>query len=341
MDYTQWTKQTKESWLNSVMKRNKDLSQEILELKIEPEIIAKSFAFPTDITNEGVSLKPGDGRSPWKAGIDLSAYKGVLLKSALDLALQNGIEYIHIPLDDRTDTNFLADLLNGVYLNMIDSKWHVPNQEVLDLTTLYFNQNFNAAKFYLVNDDSTTNFNQTSFRSYFYKLGPYNSKTWSSTLAKMIRELQPDESGLSNILIEVNLSNDLLLNISSIRALKLVLQKIWSVYNIHSHIMIEARPDQNVLTTDIHSNIYKMTSIALSASISSVDYICLYPADEGKSAQSLDWLKTSIHSLHILKQESNLSEIYDPLAGSYYVEDLTEQICQNLWNHLKEISNHD
>ena len=40
---------------------------------------------------------------------------------------------------------------------------------------------------------------------------------------------------------------------------------------------------------------------------------------------------------HLLQLESKLGLVTDPAAGSYYIEKLTQTLCQNAWEQLKDI----
>jgi methylmalonyl-CoA mutase len=38
-----------------------------------------------------------------------------------------------------------------------------------------------------------------------------------------------------------------------------------------------------------------------------------------------------------MKMESHLDKVSDPVAGSYYFENIAETICENAWNNFLEI----
>ena len=138
------------------------------------------------------------------------------------------------------------------------------------------------------------------------------------------------------IIFEIYLDNDFLLNICSVRALKSVLNKIWSIYDLKSETYYEANIDPSILSRDVHSNIYKLAAVALSASISGIDFLVLPPGDLKTGNPDLKWLTTSLHTQHILKQEAHLATLTDPAAGAYFIEDLTEQIAGKLWLALQK-----
>jgi methylmalonyl-CoA mutase N-terminal domain/subunit len=56
----------------------------------------------------------------------------------------------------------------------------------------------------------------------------------------------------------------------------------------------------------------------------------MLPSDFLKDNPSQDWVRTAIHTMHILKQEAHLDLVRDPLEGSYYVEDLSSKILDHL-----------
>ncbi len=338
MDYTFWDKQTKNSWLSRILKKNTEFSESDLVRLIQSGIKAQSFAFPTDVIGEGNVLKPNDLLLPWKVGIDLTSYTNAELKTALDLSLLNGAEYLSFQLDTETNLTTLHDLFDDVYLDMVVSRWQFLSPVQANLAEQYIRSRFTTIDLFFIENHPAFSIESSVNHSMIYKFPLYETSSWVNILIELICNLKSENPKL---LFEIKLGHDFLLNISSLRALKLVLAKIWKIYNLRSNYYIEVRADESIVTEDVYSNIYKMTTIALSASVAGVDYISLTASDGGKTIATGQWLKTALHSLHILKQEAQLSKIHDPLAGSYYIENLTEQICQQVWLQIQQRLIHD
>jgi hypothetical protein len=327
-----WQKQTKDSWLNQVIKDNPKIDPSAYLRNIDEGIMAKSFAFVTDIKQEGLIRKETGIDYSCKVGIGLRQNEFHSLKMALDLALENGVEYIHFILPETFTSNAFEQLIENVFLDMLVTRWTIPSDAInMDCIGLIKNR-FPQAPSFFTKPTQLSGLNHTLV----LRLPAFNLKSWIAQIIKLLRHFQNNQVNSSALIVETQLNHDFFLNISSLRAIKLVLNKIWKEFDLKNDIYFEANIDENILTMDVHSNVYKMASAALAASISGVDFLVLPPSDVKREKSELDWIKTSLHTQHIIKQESRISELTDPTAGSYFIEDLTEQIAENLWLNMQE-----
>ncbi|HLU86505.1 MAG TPA: methylmalonyl-CoA mutase family protein [Taishania sp.] len=91
---------------------------------------------------------------------------------------------------------------------------------------------------------------------------------------------------------------------------------------------------------DPHTNLLRQTTETMSLAIAGVDGICVQPYDcnSEKGASKLT-KRMAINISTILKEESFLDKVQEPLAGSYAVEYLTQSIADKAWElfqHLDE-----
>jgi methylmalonyl-CoA mutase len=61
----------------------------------------------------------------------------------------------------------------------------------------------------------------------------------------------------------------------------------------------------------------------------SYDFVCAERGERGSR------ISRNIHA--VLDEESHLGHIHDPLAGSYFIENLTEEYCQQAWQMFQDI----
>ncbi len=331
-----WNRQTKVSWLDQVKKDNPNFGDSEYFRNIEEGILAKSFAFPTDVKQEGHINKNNSENNDWKIGIKLQNENILNLKTKLNLVLENGIEYIHIVLPKNLSIDSFIQLFENIYLDMLVTRWSFPSEEIMLNCNELISQNFSNAHT-LIQCSNTSKHNTFLLNQISnYAFPPFNSETWTNTLAQMLIDLSNNSKNPNNIVFEIYFTNDFLLNICSIRALKLVINKLWNIFDLQVKPYFEVNIDESALNQDVHSNIFKLAAMATSASISNVDFLVLPPCDNKSTKTDVQWLKTSIHTQHILKQESHLSKLWDPTAGAYFIEDLTEQIAAKLWIELQE-----
>lgn len=336
-EFKLWERQSKDSWLEQVKKDNPNIRNSEYFRIIDEDILAKSFAFPTDIKIEGHIFNNSVKEEFWKIGTRIQYEDTGTLKSALNMALENGTEYVHFILPKNLTSENFKLLIENVYLDMLITRWNFPTDEIMIECNEIIGQKFSNAKAYYTSDLTLNNLKlDIDNQTLHYTFRPYQTSTWVLALANMLQNLSSRSQKSKQIIFEVFLTNDFLLNICSIRALKLILKKIWNVFEMKIEILMEANIDNSALSQDVHSNVYKLAAMALSASLSGVDFLILPPADINTGETELQWLKSSLHAQHILKQESHLSKLIDPLAGAYFIEDLTEQVAEKVWLELQK-----
>ncbi|MBD1378769.1 methylmalonyl-CoA mutase family protein [Metabacillus arenae] len=90
----------------------------------------------------------------------------------------------------------------------------------------------------------------------------------------------------------------------------------------------------NKTLSDVHVNLLRTTTEAFSAALAGITSLNIGPYGEicGKFDQKAERLARNTH--YILKEESYLTKVTDPVAGSYYVENLTNELAEKAWNKI-------
>lgn len=88
---------------------------------------------------------------------------------------------------------------------------------------------------------------------------------------------------------------------------------------------------------EILNNIPRLTLISLASVLGGVQSIFVPGYDEPVSLPSEEAHKLSLHIQQIIAYESGVTNVVDPLAGSYYVEWLTNKIEQETMKRLQQI----
>lgn len=90
-------------------------------------------------------------------------------------------------------------------------------------------------------------------------------------------------------------------------------------------------------TQQAENNIVRVTIEALAAILGGCQYLHTASFDEGHSIPTERAVTIALRTQQILAYESGVTEIVDPLGGSYYVESLTNKIEEEVTDYLKRI----
>lgn len=333
-----WPKQNFDSWLEQIKKENPNLDVDQLDRKIDDSIAVKAFPFFSNVTTASTIFSESLTNRPWKCGISIHITNPKTDNSFLLHALENGADYVHFDCPSYLNQDQLNILLKDVQIEFITSHWQVQNDESFQFIKNYLKDKSQKATFFI----SQLHSEQLALsNSRCISLVIYNTESWGKALSQLLASLSKAASQVENIIFTIILGNDFILNISAVRALKLVLVKLELVLQTTLNPYFELTVDPNILGNSIHSNLIRMSSIALSAALTNPDALILPPADQSQEIKNNKWLRSSIHLMQILQHESFLNRTLDPLAGSYCIEDLTEQIARQLWDSIQLNISHD
>lgn len=139
---------------------------------------------------------------------------------------------------------------------------------------------------------------------------------------------------------KIGIGSNFLIEVAKIRALKWVWNHVLSQndYSENEIYILGCTGWTNKSLKDPHTNLLRQTTEGLSAIIGGSSGLLSYSPNE-LTAQGASWfdLRMSLNISHILKEESFLSKVHDPMKGAYLIEMLTEQIIHNSWNLFLEL----
>ncbi|MES2800124.1 MAG: methylmalonyl-CoA mutase family protein [Bacteroidota bacterium] len=96
----------------------------------------------------------------------------------------------------------------------------------------------------------------------------------------------------------------------------------------------------NKSAKDPYTNLLRQTSEAMSATIAGVEMISIQPfSDQTTSNSAMLSERMALNISLILKEESYLDKVIDPLGGSFAIENLTNQIIEKVWSEFQKIEN--
>ena len=138
------------------------------------------------------------------------------------------------------------------------------------------------------------------------------------------------------ITLNVGIGSTYFMEIAKIRAARLLWSKIAEQYNPQCdcayRLFINATTSEwNQSLYDPYVNMLRSTTETMSAAIAGADSISVLPFDNAyKEADDFGYRIARNQQL-LLKEESYMDKIVDPAAGSYYIENLTNNIAQGAW----------
>ncbi len=160
-------------------------------------------------------------------------------------------------------------------------------------------------------------------------------KTVAKGLANTIQEgIQLITQAYDHDTVEcvVEIGDAYFVEIARLRALRILWSNVLDALNKDKPaLFIEGRFSSRDMTDDVHYNMISAGSKAMSAISGGVDRLIIAPAHLEPTAFHRR-ISRNIH--HILRYESKLDTISDPVKGSYYIEYLTKQLVESAWSKL-------
>lgn len=166
------------------------------------------------------------------------------------------------------------------------------------------------------------------------------SKTLSD-LNRLVRSLllhgHDIETIAKSILVTVNIGNDFFIEIAKVRALRNLAFQLFRAYG-HEEFQPEDISIRCISTSwtdekyQPHANMLKGSTAALASILGGCDLLEVQPEfiDNPQS------VRIARNVSNILKEESFLSKTADPVAGTYYLESLTDIIAKESWGKFQK-----
>ena len=146
----------------------------------------------------------------------------------------------------------------------------------------------------------------------------------------------------SRLQLSVGVGSTYFMEIAKIRAARLLWSKIVEQYKPECDcaykLFINATTSRwNQSVYDPYVNMLRSTTEAMSSAVAGADSISVLPFDNAyKDADDFGYRIARNQQL-LLKEESYLDKIVDPAAGSYYIENLTNEIARGAWEHFLKV----
>jgi methylmalonyl-CoA mutase len=138
------------------------------------------------------------------------------------------------------------------------------------------------------------------------------------------------------IIFHISIGKSYFLNISKIRALKLLWLNVLKAYGLQTidNPTIIASFSTQDFDDNPNTNMIRSTTMALSAAIGGVDTLSVLASE--KRGETAFARRIARNVQHLLKMESYIDRVADPAAGAYYIEQMTNDIAKQSWEMFKK-----
>ena len=147
------------------------------------------------------------------------------------------------------------------------------------------------------------------------------------------------EEALSQITLTTTTDIDFFASIAKIRALRTLWYHMTTVAhlpNIKPHIHVETS-EHNSSIADPWVNILRTTVASFAASLGGSDIITTLPCTSVTNSDNLLTARIARNTQIILQEESHIGRVTDTAGGSWYIEKLTQDLCESGWAWLQKI----
>ncbi|MEN0046359.1 MAG: methylmalonyl-CoA mutase family protein [Bacteroidota bacterium] len=339
---------TKEEWLTKIEKDLKGKAVEELNWNINGDWMVSPLAYSSDWTEKGtaISLK-NKANNSWEIGEVISVKDIKIANQEALVALEGGVNALLFDLPEKFTSIDFELLLKGIQLEWISTHFRVDSHLPLSAFLNYL-ENINANlqkirgswrsdKTKLDEESNLTQFKMLSIdATTHYKDTAHTIEELVQTLLAInakLKEIEVPQS--SQLQVSIAIGESYFINIAKIRALKILWHNLMTAYQLETPLHLEAHLAQLSLTNDQHQNMIQMSTQALSAVIGGIDRLFLTPADHSNTAFTK---RIARNVQHLLQLESHLDHVIDPSSGSYYIENLTNEMVKRAWEKFTALA---
>lgn len=170
----------------------------------------------------------------------------------------------------------------------------------------------------------------------YQQAGATITQQLSIGLAQLHEYLQRGFTG--DCTVHFAIGSNYFFEIAKLRAWRMLVQSLADLYQWNGQIRIFATPSfRNKTLYDYNVNMLRTTTECMSAILGGADIVGNLPYDAHFHKSNEFAERISRNQLLILKHESHFDKVANPAEGSYYIENLTQQLAQKALDAFKKI----
>ena len=368
--FKDFKKSSKKNWLAKVEKDLKGKPIENLNWKINENLVISPFAHRDDLEELPKPLLNKQNSNDWEKGVRIYVQNVKTANKEALFLLEKGANALGFELLKNPTKKEMQTLLQGIEHEWISTHFILPQKSWKGIVQNFIsilndkNQNLKkvAASFQFKDGTTIPPSEYQAVQGFSNQLPlvnfiTINARGFHHGKENIIEELEQTlfianaylekwnekalnlKSLLSTIQFSIQLDDSYFLNIAKIRALKILwnlLVKSWKG-TLKPNITIETHLTSSTHTEDENYNKVKATSQAMSAVIGGTNRLYIYPSDALKNKKgSTNNQRIGLNTQHLLQLESYMDKVQDPAAGSYYIEQLTDDLAEAVWLKFQE-----
>ncbi|MBL4593962.1 MAG: hypothetical protein JKX68_09125 [Flavobacteriales bacterium] len=322
-------------------------------------------------SNEGVDVQPfyngsSTASTPLKKSNDWKIRETITIQSIKEankkalLALKGGANSI-LFIGEVKDQSEMNGLLEDIQTNIIDINFYTPNfNKTLSLSSLtdgsisydflgeyFISGNWNNSKENDIEELAKITSSANNVKTITVKNSSNSTivQELAISLSQAVEyfNLLTDKGIEANriaskIQFEFSIGTNYFFEIAKIRAARNLWQSILKGYEVKDTPMIihsETSVEQNS-KEDKNYDLLRNTTKAMSAVIGGCDSLTVNAHDTTeKNIDFSNRIARNIH--HILKEEAFFDKVNNPADGSYYIEELTDEVAKKSWKLFQEM----
>lgn len=370
--FEQFQPVSKAAWLAKVEKDLKGKPIDGLNWQINEDITLTPFAHADDLPTKLSPLGNQRTSNSWEIGVKIQVGNMQLANKEALNALMNGANAIAFELRKSPSKLDLRMLLKDIELEWISihfifkqNSW----KRFIDFFLHYIKvQGYDTKKIkctfsfkgnIIANAKDATRLQKIATKLPKAQLMTINTRSLNRGNQKVTSEIAQtlykgntalanlNQHGLdleqyqSQIQFSISIGDSYFVNIAKIRALKLCWQQILDAWQITSPASpnIEVHLTTATQTDNENYNKIKATAQAMAAVIGGAKRLYIYPSDEIKDGLGTPFAqRIALNVQHLMQLESYMNRVVDPAAGSYYIENLTNQLAEAAWKKFQGLS---
>jgi methylmalonyl-CoA mutase len=353
-----------QDWLDKITVdlKGKDYQQTLVWNSMEG-IDVQPFYNRSSLSNNISSLcSPIKESSSWKIRESITIKSVEEANAKALLALKGGANSI-LFIGKINNQNEMDDLLKNISLDIIEVHFYNPTPSLIyslvrpkngSISYDYLGELFISGKWNSTQENDLLELTNITKQETGIKTITVNGQNYSNSGATIIQELAfsfNQAVEYFNLLTDRGIAVDKLVNkiqfsfgissnyffeIAKIRAARIFWQLILQQYQVEDTVNMSIHSETNKINftkKESHLNLLRTTTEAMSAVIGGCDSLSVLPYDNsvgfsGRIARNIQ---------HILKEEAFLGKVKNPADGSYYIEQLTDEIANGAWSLFQKV----
>ncbi|HLF63172.1 MAG TPA: methylmalonyl-CoA mutase family protein [Saprospiraceae bacterium] len=322
---------TSKQWLAQITKDLKGRSPAEMQWSPDGDLVVHPYVHGDDVP-EAMPEVPSFGK--WQIGESFIVIDEKESNRQILEALRGGAESLHTSC---TDTVKWEQLFADVELPFIHIGLHIKGDADQSLHDL------------MLFADNRWKFDELRITLYFRTAVGYPNVRFSSlpivtervvdgvasTLFDALDSASWDRDQLKQRDLAVSMSMHYLIEIARLRALRILWTNLVSAlqFPISPVFAIEAHTKECSSQDDPYTHMIRSTVMGVAAVLGGADRVYIHPSVGMNHTESFyRHIARNIH--HLLRYESKFSEISDPVSGAYYIDKLTREIVDRVWERL-------